>query len=146
MYYCYGQIRSRLATPFTPAATYRTNIIFTAGENPVEIRAIAYWGGDANEFYTIALAPPGWVNGTLTSEGNNPEKWANGIIPITGGVKGGLFTNVKKGNAFIPVTLTDSIISPIIVPPNYNLVLYPTTNTMSVALQTAVLGQDLVKP
>jgi len=146
MFYQYGQVRSTLVQAFTPATTYRTNIIFTAGDNPVEIRSLAYWGGDLNEFYAIAIAPPQWVDGTVLSDGSNPFKDSNGIIPLTAGVKGGIFNNAKKGTAFVPTTLDQSIISPIIVPPNYNLVLYPITGTMSTAVQTAVLGYDLVTP
>ncbi|AXQ66299.1 MAG: hypothetical protein [Virus sp.] len=146
MYYCYGLIRSVLTSCPANTALYRGITCFTAGENPVEIRMGAFWGGDLNEFYTLALAPPAWVSGTSTVEGTNPESDANGIIPITGGIKGGLFTNAKKGNIFIPVTIDDSIISPVIVPPFYNLVVYPTTGTMNTSLQLTILGMDLMKP
>ncbi|AXH78796.1 MAG: hypothetical protein [Circular genetic element sp.] len=146
MYYCYGQLRSKMATLPTNTSLYRGIIVFTASENPVFINAGAYWGGDLNEFYTLALAPPTWVSGTPTSEGTNPDSDGNGIVPITGGLKGGLFTNAKKGTIFIPVTIDDNIVNDIIVPPYYHLVVYPTTGTMTTPIQTTILGFDLVKP
>jgi len=146
MYYCYGNIRSTLTTLPANTAQYKGIIVYTAGEYPVEIRQGAYWGGDTNEFYTLALAPPSWVNGTATSEGTNPESDANGVIPITGGLKGGLFNNAKKGNINIPVDIDNSIISPIIVPPFYNLIVYPTTAIMATSIQTVLLGMDLLTP
>ena len=47
---------------------------------------------------------------------------------------------------FIPVTIEDSIIDPIIVPPYWNLVIYPTTGVINSKLSTAVLGMELIKP
>ena len=146
MYYCYGQVRSQTAESTTNQAIYNTFVAYTAGDKPVEIRSAAYWGGDANEFYTLALAPPSWSTGDAVNEGTDAQRGANGIIPITGGMKGGLFAAFKKGNIFIPVQLSDSIISPIIVPPYYNLVIYPTTGVINSKLYCAIFGLELEKP
>lgn len=146
MYYCYGQIRSNTASSTPLQSIYNTYVAFTAGDKPVEIRSGAFWGGDVNEFYTLALAPPSWTTGTATNEGTDAQRGANGIIPITGGIKGGLFTAFKKGNIFIPVTVNDSIISPIIVPPYYNLVIYPTTGVINTQINTAIFGLELENP
>jgi len=146
MYYCYDTPRATLTTCPANTALWQGITIYTAGENPVAINQGAYWGGDLNEFYTIAMAPPDWISGTSTTEGTNPESDANGVIPITGGLKGGLFTNAKKGNIFVPVQISDSIINPIILPANWNLILYPTTAVMNTSVQLMILGMDLVKP
>ncbi len=146
MYYCYGDIRSQTAESSTNLAIYNTFVCFTAGSEPCEVKAAAYWGGDTNEFYTLALAPPSWSSGDAVNEGTDTERGGNGIFPITGGLKGGLFYAYKKGNMFIPVTIEDSIIDPIIVPPYWNLVIYPTTGVINSKIYTAVFGMELVKP
>lgn len=146
MYYCYGDVRSQTAFSKTNLSIYNTFVCFTAGENPCEIRSAAYWGGDVNEFYTLALVPPSWSSGDAVNEGTDTQRSANGVIPITGGIKGGLFYAYKKGNMFIPVTIDDSIINPIIVPPYYNLVIYPTTGVINTPIHTAIFGMELVKP
>lgn len=146
MYYCYGQIRSQTAESSTNLAIYNTFVCFTAGDKPCEIRAAAYWGGDVNEFYTLALAPPSWSSGDAVNEGTDAERGANGIVPITGGIKGGIFYAYKKGNMFIPVSIADSIINPIIVPPYWNLVIYGTTGVINTKLHTSVFGLELEKP
>jgi len=141
MYYCYGNIRSRLTSTSINTGLWVATTVFTAGDNPVEIRAGSYWGGDANEFWALALAPPNFVNGSIATDGDT-----NGIIPITQAIKGGIFTNVKKGTIFVPTSMDQSIIFPIIVPSNYNLIVYPVTSTSSAAASFNLLGQDLIKP
>ena len=42
--------------------------------------------------------------------------------------------------------MDQSIIFPIIVPPNYNLIVYPVTSTSSAVANFNLLGQDLIKP
>jgi hypothetical protein len=141
LYYCYGQIRSSLTTTPINNGLWVASTLLTAGDNPIEVRMGSYWGGDANEFWALALAPPGFVNGSIASDGDT-----NGIIPITQGIKGGLFTNVKKGTVFIPTSLDQSIMFPIIIPPYYNLIIYPVTSTSSAAASFQLFGQELVKP
>tara|TARA_R110000824_G_scaffold366775_1_gene555887 strand:- start:286 stop:711 length:426 start_codon:yes stop_codon:yes gene_type:complete len=141
LYYCYGQIRSSLTTTPINNGLWVASTLLTAGDNPIEVRMGSYWGGDANEFWALALAPPGFVNGSIASDGDT-----NGIIPITQAIKGGIFTNVKKGTVFVPTSMDQSIIFPIIIPPYYNLIIYPVTSTSSAAANFQLFGQELVKP
>jgi len=141
LYYCYGQIRSSLTTTPINNGLWVASTVLTAGENPIEVRMGSYWGGDANEFWALALAPPSFVDGSIATDGDT-----NGIIPITQAIKGGIFTNVKKGTIFVPTSMDQSIIFPIIIPPYYNLIIYPVTSTSSAAANFQLFGQELVKP
>lgn len=139
-YYCYGQIRSQTnSTPaaFDPVYGYT---VFTAGENPVEIVAGSYYGGQNEKVYQIGIVPPSFTTATFIDGNTGYHSLSN-------------FVNVNTGTYGIetypnPALTTERLFSsstPFIIPPHHQIIVLSSEAT-SGALTFNFLGMDLIKP
>ena len=141
MYYCYGELRSQKGgIPVGGSDQGVSHHVFTAGENPVKIVAGTYRSGDANETYCLAIVPPGFVPGTVIAGGNQ------GVMVLNGQLIGGLFTAVFPGNVFQDITTKSQAGKDWIIPPYWQVIVWPNTAVSAADLRVYLLGMDLVKP
>jgi len=142
MYYCYGEVRLSIGgIPAAGSDSDKAWPVFQAGENPVEIISGQYRGGDASEFYALAIAPPDFVaNGTTTIAGDG-----QGVQLLTGTLAGGAHSPEAPGNVYHNEAAKAYQGVHWIIPPYHQVICWPylaSANFFTVILQ----GMDLVKP
>jgi hypothetical protein len=138
--YCYGQ--ARLSKGRVVAGTDQNilSIIFTAGENPVEILSGRYQNGDASESYALAIVPPNTVSDGDTIDANT------GYTVFNKALIGGTYTALVPGDIYEGVEARVFIGRNIVIPPWYSLIAWPITANTTNGLEIWVQGIDLVKP
>jgi len=143
MYYCYGEVR--LSIGGIPAAGSDNNKawpVFQAGENPVEIISGQYRGGDANEYYALAIAPPDFVaNGTTTIDGDS-----QGVQLLHGVLLGGVHSPETPGNVYLNTPSKSYQGVHWIIPPYHQVIVWPYTAASANFFTVILQGMDLVKP
>jgi len=141
MYYCYGELRSQKGgIPVGGSDQSISHLVFAAGENPVKIIAGSYRSGDANEEYNLALVPPDFVVGTVIAGGNQ------GTYVLNGQLLGGLYTATKLGNVFQDITTKSQAGKDWIIPPYWQVIVWPASAASAADFRVYLLGMDLVKP
>lgn len=141
MYYCYGEIRTiKGGIPAGGADAGITHHVLTAGDNPLHIVAGTYRGGDSNEEYCLAMVPPDFVPGTLIAGGNQ------GVIVLNGQLLGAIGTILKPQNVFQDITTKSQTGKDWIIPPYWQVIVWPTISNSAADLKVYLLGMDLVKP
>jgi len=143
MYYCYGQVRlGKGGIPTTGSDNNKAWPVFQAGENPVEIISGQYRGGDASEYYGLAMAPPDFVaNGTVTIDGDG-----QGVQILNGTLLGGTHSPEVPGNVYIQAVKEHIGRGPWIIPPFHQVIVWPYTAASANFFTVILQGMDLVKP
>jgi len=143
MYYCYGAVR--LAKGGIPAGGSDNNKawpVFQAGENPVEIISGQYRGGDASEYYAMAIVPPDFLaNGTTTIAGDG-----QGVQLLNGVLLGGVHSVETPGNVYLNTPSKAYIGAHFIIPPYHQVIVWPYSAASANFFTVLLLGMDLVKP
>jgi len=143
MYYCYGQVRlAKGGVPTTGSDNNKAWPVFQAGENPVEIISGQYRGGDASEYYAMAIVPPDFLaNGTVTIDGD-----AQGVQLLNSVLLGGVNSATIPGNVYEQPAAKYGIGAHWIIPPYHQVIVWPYTAASANFFTVLLLGMDLVKP
>lgn len=150
MYYCYGPQVSSLGKLPAGSDTAQCFGVFTAGSKHVVVTGGSYYGGDANEAYTIALVPPAFDLTGATGAGDNSDD--NGMIILNPNLDGGVHNGARAGSIYLNLGGSTGILATVaapefwIVPPWWSIVVYPNTATNTTAVTIKIMGYELVKP
>jgi len=143
MYYCYGQVRlGKGGIPDGGSDNNKAWPVFQAGENPVEIISGQYRGGDASEFYAMAIVPPDFLaNGTVTIDGDG-----QGVQLLNSVLLGGINSATIPGNVYENPAAKSWVGAHWIIPPFHQVIVWPYIAASANFFTVLLLGMDLVKP
>jgi len=143
MNYTYGEVRlSKGGIPAAGSDNNKAWPVFQAAENPVEIISGQYRGGDASEYYALAIAPPDFVaNGTVTIDGDG-----QGVQLLNGVLLGGVHSPELPGDVYFIGGAKESIGKNWILPPYHQIIVWPYAAASANFFTVVLLGMDLVRP
>jgi len=139
--YVYGEVRLGSGGVVAGSDNNKAWPVFQAGANPVQLIGGSYTGGDASEFYAIAIVPPNFVaNGTVTI-----DTMTQGLIVLNNVLIGGTHTATLPGDVKDNEAMKFGASTAMwIVPPYHQVIAWPYSAASTAALAVNLLGMDLV--